>query len=118
MISSLTKTGRPVGCYLVSLGANTLEAALCIYTVTSAAQQRVPLTLIDVWQQKNTHKYSKHTDTSRDFSFQLGQPKSSKIKNCISGWDVSFSWLWYIFAGQNSPLINFDKQNSETLQRR
>lgn len=57
MVSTLTKTGRPIGCDLVSLGANALEAALCVHTVTSAAQQRVPLTLIDVWQP------SEHTRT-------------------------------------------------------
>lgn len=48
MIPSLTQTGRPIGGDLVSLGAKALEAALCVDALASTAQQRVPLTLVDV----------------------------------------------------------------------
>lgn len=49
MIPSLTQAGWPIGGNLVSLGANALEAALCVDTLASTAQQGVPVALVDVW---------------------------------------------------------------------
>lgn len=48
MTSSLTETGGSVGGDLVSVGTHTLEAALVVHTLTTATQQRVPLTLIEI----------------------------------------------------------------------
>ena len=47
-VASLTETGGPVRCDLVSLGAGALEAALRVETFTSTTQQRVPLALVNV----------------------------------------------------------------------
>ena len=45
---SLTQAGRPIGGDLVSHGANALEAAISVDTLTSMAQQGVPFTLVNV----------------------------------------------------------------------
>lgn len=50
----LTQTCWAIRGDLVSFGADALEAALVVYTFTSTTQERVPLTFINVWQQRNT----------------------------------------------------------------
>lgn len=50
------QTGRSVRRNLMSFGAQTLETALCVHTVSSSTQQWVPLTLINVHTVFHHHK--------------------------------------------------------------